>query len=66
MAVRAVGRCRRAANWVATQSESPTVLRAWGRRKKGTQKRQRRNKKVVVQLGSLATCMFTIRGLKNT
>ena len=40
MAVRTAGRCRRAASWVATPSWSPIVLKARGRRKRETKKRQ--------------------------
>ena len=66
MAVKTAGRCRRAASWVATPSWSPIVLRARGRKKGKTQKRQTKHKKCVAQLGSLTTCRFTTRGLKNT
>ena len=57
MAVRTTGCCNRAASWVATPSWSPIVLKARGKVK---------DKKVVPQLGSLTTCKFTTRGLKNT
>ena len=66
MAVRTAGRCQRVANRVATPSGSPIVLKARGPRKREMQKRQTRDKKIVVQRGSLTTRRFTTRGVKNT
>ena len=51
---------------MAIPSGSPIVLKARGRRKRETQRRHTIDEKIVVQLGSLTTCRFTTRGLKNT